>query len=104
MLRFHIDPIAPNLFPEPPDFESPDDADTDNDYAITLLARVGMDVSTFPVTVTVADVDEAGVISLSSAHPSTGSALTATLTDPDMWIPVRLPGSGSVRRVAAPGA
>ena len=83
-LRFHIDPIAPNIFPKLPDFESPDDANTDNVYEITLLARVGMDVSTFPVTVTVADVDEAGVISLSSAHPSTGSALTATLTDPDM--------------------
>ena len=83
-LRFHIDPIAPNIFPKLPDFESPDDANTDNVYEITLLARVGMDVSTFTVTVTVADVDEAGVISLSSAHPSTGSALTATLTDPDM--------------------
>ena len=83
-LRFHIDPIAPNIFPKLPDFESPDDANTDNVYEITLLAWVGMDVSTFPVTVTVADVDEAGVISLSSAHPSTGSALTATLTDPDM--------------------
>ena len=83
-LRFHIDPIAPNLFPEPPDFESPDDADTDNAYAITLLARVGSTISSpFTVTVTVTDVDEAGAISLSSARPSKDSALTATLTDPD---------------------
>ena len=83
-LRYHIDPIAPNLFPEPPDFESPDDADTDNDYAITLLARVGSTISSpFAVTVTVTDLDEAGVISLSSTRPSKDSALTATLTDPD---------------------
>ena len=84
-LRFHIDPIDPNIFPKLPDFESPDDADADNDYEITLLARAGATISTpYAVTVTVTDVDEAGVISLSSAHPSTGSALTATLTDPDM--------------------
>ena len=83
-LRFHIDPIAPNLFPEPPDFESPDDADTDNAYAITLLARVGSTISSpFTVTVTVTDVDEAGAISLSSARPSKDSVLTATLMDPD---------------------
>ena len=84
-LRFHIDPIAPNIFPKLPDFESPDDADTDNKYSISLLAQVGSTISSsFAVTVTVTDLDEAGVISLSSAHPSTGSALTATLTDPDM--------------------
>ena len=83
-LRFHIDPIDPNIFPKLPDFESPDDADADNDYEITLLARAGATISTpYAVTVTVTDVDEAGVISLSSARPSKGSALTATLNDPD---------------------
>ena len=83
-LRFHIDPIDPNIFPKLPDFESPDDADADNDYEITLLARAGATISTpYAVTVTVTDVDEAGVISLSSARPKKGSALTATLNDPD---------------------
>ena len=83
-LRFHIDPIDPNIFPKLPDFESPDDADADNDYEITLLARAGSTISApYAVTVTVTDVDEAGVISLSSARPSKDSALTATLNDPD---------------------
>ena len=83
-LRFHIDPVAPNIFPKLPDFESPDDADADNDYEITLLARAGATISTpYAVTVTVTDVDETGVISLSSARPSKDSALTATLNDPD---------------------
>ena len=83
-LRFHIDPIDPSIFPKLPDFESPDDADADNDYEITLLARAGATISTpYAVTVTVTDVDEAGAISLSSARPSKDSALTATLNDPD---------------------
>ena len=84
-LRFHIDPVAPNIFPKVPDFESPDGDGRDNEYSISLLAQVGSTFSSsFAVTVTVTDVDETGVISLSSARPSTGSALTATLTDPDM--------------------
>ena len=83
-LRFHIDPIAPNIFPKLPDFDSPDDAGTDNVYSISLLAQVGSNVSTaYAVTVNVTDVDEAGVISLSSVRPSKDSALTATLNDPD---------------------
>ena len=83
-LRFHIDPIAPNIFPKLPDFESPDDADPDNDYEITLLARAGSTISAaYAVTVTVTDVDEAGAISLSATRPSAGSSLTATLNDPD---------------------
>ena len=83
-LRFHIDPIAPNIFPKLPDFDSPDDAGTDNVYSISLLAQVGSNVSTaYAVTVNVTDVDEAGVISLSSVRPSKDSALTAMLDDPD---------------------
>ena len=84
VLRFDIDPVAPNLFPQLPDYEAPADDDADSDYEITLLARVGASVSSpFAVTVTVTDTDEAGAISLSSARPRKGSALTATLTDPD---------------------
>ncbi|MCY3694037.1 MAG: cadherin-like beta sandwich domain-containing protein [Chloroflexi bacterium] len=83
-LRFHIDPISPNIFPSPPDFEDPDDADSSNDYSITLLALVGSDISSpFSVTVTVTDVDEPGKLSLSDTGPSLGAALTVTLTDPD---------------------
>ena len=83
-LRFDVDPVAPNIIPKLPDFESPDDADADNDYEITLRAQVGATISSpYAVIVTVTDVDEAGVISLSSARPSKDSALTAVLTDPD---------------------
>ncbi len=83
-LRFHIDPVSPNIFPRPPDFEDPDDADTSNDYSITLLALVGSEItSPFSVTVTVTDVDEPGELSLSDTGPSVGTALTVTLTDPD---------------------
>ena len=83
-LRFDVDPVAPNIIPKLPDFESPDDADADNDYEITLRAQVGATISSpYAVIVTVTDVDEAGVISLSSARPSKDSALTATLNDPD---------------------
>ena len=84
VLRFDIDPVAPNLFPKLPDYEAPDDADADNAYEVSLLARVGS-TTTAPlsVTVTVDDVDEAGTLALSSTRPQKGSALTATLTDPD---------------------
>ena len=83
-LRFHIDPVAPILFPEPPDFEAADDSDGDNVYELTLSSRVGAHISEpLTVTVTVTDVDEDGAVSLSSSRPSLGAALSATLDDPD---------------------
>ena len=84
VLRFDIDPVSPNLFPKLPDSEAPDDADADNAYEVSLLARVGSTTTaSLSVTVTVDDVDEAGTLALSSTRPQKGSALTATLTDPD---------------------
>ena len=51
---------------------------------MSLLARVGSTTTaSLSVTVTVDDVDEAGTLALSSTRPQKGSALTATLTDPD---------------------
>ena len=83
-LRFQIDPVAPILFPEPPDFEAADDSDGDNVYELTLYSRVGANISEpLTVTVTVTDVDEDGAVSLSSSRPSLGAALSATLDDPD---------------------
>ncbi len=84
-LRFDIDPVAPRLFAQPPDFDAPVDDDTDNAYALTLLARAGSAISdtAFPVTVTVTDVDEDGTLSLSATRPALGVALTATLADAD---------------------
>ena len=83
-LRFAIGPVSPQLFAAPPDYESPADDGTDNNYALTLQASAGTDTtSTFDVAVTVTDVDEPGAVSLSTTKPRAGTQLTATLSDPD---------------------
>ncbi len=83
-LRFDIDPVDPKIFAEPPDFEDPDDANADNVYSITLLARVGTkSTSSLDVAVTVTDGDDPGILSLSSPQPRVDMALTAVLTDAD---------------------
>ena len=83
-LRFSIAPVAPSLFVQPPDFEDPADAGSDNVYEITLQAQVGTtSTPSVSVTVTVTDVDEAGTLTLSTTRPRLGEELTATLTDPD---------------------
>ncbi len=69
--------------PKMPDFESPDDDGGDNSYSITLTATVGGVAPTLAVTVTVTDVDEPGAIALAPVRPKVGTALTATLSDPD---------------------
>ena len=81
-LRFHIDPVDPNIFPKLPNFESPDDADTSNDYTLTVMGSDGTDSIISDVTVTVTDVDEAGAVSLSSTRPALGAALTVVLRRP----------------------
>ena len=83
-LRFHIDPVSPRLFPEPPDFEVPRDSDTGNTYNVTLVATaVGGATTNHAVTVTVTDEDDAGVISLPSTKPRVGHAYTVSLSDAD---------------------
>ncbi len=69
--------------PKLPDYESPDDDGTDRSYSITLTATVGGVDSTLAVTVALTDVDEPGVIALAPVRPKVGTALTATLSDPD---------------------
>ena len=84
-LRFHIDPVSPNLFTKPPDYESPADNDTDNEYTVTLTASLPGSNTTVTknVSVTVTDTDEAGTLTLSSTRPQMGTALTTALSDPD---------------------
>ena len=56
------------------------------DYAVTVQAAVAGQQGnpfTLAVTATVVNVDEAGVVNLSSEQPEVGVALTATLSDPD---------------------
>ena len=83
-LRFHIDPVAPNLFRQPPDFENPLDADRVNSYQVTVVASVGANSSApISLTVTIIDEDENGQLTLSTTKPQVGQALTASLSDPD---------------------
>ena len=83
-LRFDIDPVAPNLFRQPPDFENPLDADRVNSYQVTVVASVGANSSApISLTVTVIDEDENGQLTLSTTKPQVGQALTASLSDPD---------------------
>ena len=68
-----------------PDYEAPVDADTDNDYEVTVKVT---DDETSPmsatkeVTVTVTNADEPGTVTLSGMEKG-GQTLTAALTDPD---------------------
>ena len=84
-LRFHIDAVSPNLFPKPPDHESPSDTNSDNAYTVTVTASIAgsSTEATKAVTVTVSDTDEAGTLTLASTRPRLGTGLTTTLSDPD---------------------
>ncbi|MDE2639850.1 MAG: aryl-sulfate sulfotransferase, partial [Chloroflexota bacterium] len=92
--------------PKMPDHESPDDDGADGSYSITLTATVGGVDATLAVTVALTDVDEPGVISLSPARPKVGTALTATLGDPDTvsgtptWVWQRSSGRNSWATIA----
>ena len=67
--RFEIGPVNGELtFKASPNFEDPDDADTNNTYLVTVRAEVADDTNprhfaTQQVTVTVADVNEAPMFS-----------------------------------------
>ena len=66
-----------------PDFEAPDDDGSDNSYQVSVRASDGANSVSFDLTVRVTNVDEQGALTLSAAQPQTGTALSATLTDPD---------------------
>lgn len=83
VLRFRAAPVAPDLFPRPPDYEAPADGDGLNDYEVVVQASDGVTTRTLEVTVSVTDVNESGTLTLSASRPRTGEALTATLVDPD---------------------
>ena len=82
-----------------PDHEAPVDddtpADADNVYNIVVVASddapgaAGAMMGYKKVVVTVTDVDESGIVTLSSLQPQVATALTATLIDPE--VPVRSP-------------
>ena len=66
-----------------PDYEAPADAGTDNTYMVTVKADDGTYMDTHDVTVMVTNVDEPGTVTLSPTAPVVGTAITATLADPD---------------------
>ena len=72
------------MFAASPDFEAPADADMDNGYMVTVMAAGGGEMETVAVTVTVTNLDEDGTVSLSSTRPVVGTAITASLSDPDI--------------------
>ena len=83
MAAFDISATGELTFKEPPDFEAPTDADADNVYEVTVaVTDSGSNTATRDVTVTVINVREDGVVTLSS-QPEVGVELTASLNDPD---------------------
>ena len=68
------------------------DYETKDSYTVIVSVRDGRDDTSttdtaeddsIEVTITINNVDEGGVVALSSQHPRTGAPLTATLEDPD---------------------
>ena len=71
-------------FKAAPNFESPGDANGDNAYEVSVVATDGDgQTSRRDVTVTVTNVNEDGVVTLSAVQPRIGVPITASLTDPD---------------------
>ena len=71
-------------FEAPPDYDVPTDSNRNNSYVVTVVASDGAKTTTRGVTVTVANVNELGMVMLSSPQPMVGIDLTATLSDPDV--------------------
>ena len=74
-------------FKEPPDFEAPTDADTDNVYMVTVEASDSANMDMLAVAVRVTDVNEAptvtGNIDISYAENGSTTVATYTANDPE---------------------
>ena len=85
---FEIDSGGNVMFRETPNFEDPKDSGGDNVYNFTvvvtdILSKANRRTAMQPVTVTVQDIEETGVIQLSNLDPVVGDTITFTLSDPD---------------------
>ncbi|KYG82210.1 NHL domain-containing protein [Roseivirga echinicomitans] len=84
---FNIDPTSGEVtFKSAPDFETPIDANTDNDYAIEVKASDGLNEVSQNVSITITDVDEIAPVFTSTesvffANKGTGVAYAATASD-----------------------
>ena len=70
-------------FKNTPDFEDPEDSGTNNVFTFNVVASDSVKTNSVAVTVTVADVEEAGVITVSNPDPGVGDEIRFDLTDPD---------------------
>ena len=71
-------------FAAQPDYEKPGDADKDNVYEVTVEATDGVsNTGTKNVKITVTNVNELGMVTMSQLQPRVGVALTASVTDLD---------------------
>ena len=76
-------------FVRPPDYEHPVDDNGDSEYRVQMRARAGADaVVVQGVVVHVVNVDEDGVLVLSSPQPQIGTPLRAAVADPDGGVSV----------------
>ncbi|MYD17775.1 MAG: hypothetical protein F4W99_11635 [Chloroflexi bacterium] len=85
---FEIDSGGNVVFKETPSFEDPKDSGGDNVYNFTvvttdILSKTNRRTAEQPVTVTVRDIEETGVIQVSNLDPVVGDTISFTLSDPD---------------------
>ncbi len=85
---FDLDSNGVLTFKQTPNFEDPQDSDGDNVYNFNIVATDTLSGSSRrsvsqAVTVTVKDLEEPGVITVSNPNPGVGDDLRFDLTDPD---------------------
>ena len=75
-------------FASSPDYESPTDANMDSVYKVSIVAKDddGLTNMTEELSITVTNIEEPGMLKLSSDQPGIDVGLEATLTDPDNGI------------------
>ena len=98
--RFSISSSGELTFRSSPNYEAPNDANTDNVYEVTIRASDGDLMSTLDVEVTITDANESGNItgpaSVEYPENSTTTIATYSITDPD--------GNGITRSIAGTDA
>ena len=97
-VSWSLDPASPDggsftlsgtgilAFKSAPDYESPLDADRDNEYELFAVATDdGQPAasSRLSLTIRVVNIDEAGIVSLSTLGPQVGGEIRAEIMDPD---------------------
>ena len=87
-------------FAAAPNYEEPDDSGGNNVYEFEVVATdVASGTSrrsvSVDVTVTVADVEEAGTVTVSNVNPAAGDTVIFTLSDPDGGIDLTTPPPGT---------